>query len=468
MRQMKIMILVLVSLWTTACSDFLEEKSQDEVIPITTVDYSELLLGYLYSMESYQWTAMYMLDDDISISDRSMSPTQVGGDYNVRKAYGCFTWQPDMWEQSPSYPDIYDYTYSQIMGINAVLDGIDEAIGSQEDRDKIKAEALAARAFGYFVLVNLYGEPYNYNKKALGVPLKLDGILLENGIARSTVEEVYAQIVKDLEESSALFGKYQKQRGGYRINGTTADILLSRVYLFMEEYDKAIVAADRAIATAEGLTDYTKMTSDFILQTYNNSEVEWIYGDANIYFSLFQPSTDLLSKYEAGDKRKEFWMQNYYGIYILVSKIQPNGYKGPKNTIRISEAYLNRAEARVLSEKNANAAGALKDLNDVRRNRISNYQDIIDTEGLLDKIRTERRCELCFDWLRWFDLRRYGMPSISHECKLLKGDPWMIFTLREKDPLYTLPIPQTSIRNNVRLQQNASALEPEREGVLKN
>ena len=73
---------------------------------------------------------------------------------------------------------------------------------------------------------------------------------MENGIARATVGEIYGQIVEDLEVSSRLFSNLPKRRGDYRINSTTVDILLSRVYLFMERYDEAIAAADKAIRTA--------------------------------------------------------------------------------------------------------------------------------------------------------------------------------------------------------------------------
>ncbi len=57
-----------------------------------------------------------------------------------------------------------------------MLDYIDEAIGTQDDRDRVKAEALAVRALLYFQLVNIYGEPYNHNKDALGVPVRLISI----------------------------------------------------------------------------------------------------------------------------------------------------------------------------------------------------------------------------------------------------------------------------------------------------
>ena len=55
---------------------------------------------------------------------------------------------------------------------------------------------------------------------------------------------------------------------------------------------------------------------------------------------------------------------------------------------------------------------------------------------LLAEIRKERYVELCYEGHRWFDLRRYGMPSISHDYKARPNLSWVTYTLREKDPLY--------------------------------
>ena len=233
----------------------------------------------------------------------------------------------------------------------------------------------------------------------------------------------------------------------------------------MEEWDRAIEAANRAIKRAEGLTDYTTVEAgnQFYMTTYELSEVEWLF-DMSITNFPFVPSGDLLSKYTNGDKRETLWF-NANGS--ISKRAQKSGW-GPNRTIRISEAYLNRAEALVLSQ-NANIGEALADLNELRRHRIVGYQDISisDATILLGEIRVERRLELCFDGHRWFDLRRYGMPSISHDYKLKKNDAWVTYVLKEKDPLYTLPIPRAVILNNVKLEQNPSANAPERIGVPK-
>ena len=255
---MKNLIIILVGILTlSACSDFLEEKSQDEVIVSTVSDYSQFLLGSAYGMSGYD--VLYLLDDDVEL-DESL----YYGDANIAYAvdyFGYFTWQPDMCEREVKITDLYENVYSQLKGVNATLDGIDEATGADVEREYVKAEAYGLRGFYYYLLVNLYGEPYHYNKTSLGVPLKLTAGLVENGLVRNTVEEVYLQIVKDLKVSAELFEKNPKRVGNYRLNVTSVYILLSRVYLYMEQWENAIKAADRAIETAEGLTNYTLVSS---------------------------------------------------------------------------------------------------------------------------------------------------------------------------------------------------------------
>lgn len=141
----------------SACSGFLEEKSQDEVLVRTVQDYDELLLGYMHNSNGY--LMLYALDDDIGINEAKLGTgTTENGvilDYS-----GCLTWQPNMWEQENKIDDGYQYTYDNIKGLNAVLDGIDEVHGSQQEKELIKAGALGMRGFCYYMLVNLFGEPY--------------------------------------------------------------------------------------------------------------------------------------------------------------------------------------------------------------------------------------------------------------------------------------------------------------------
>ena len=169
------------------------------------------------------------------------------------------------------------------------------------------------------------------------------------------------------------------------------------------------------------------------------------------------------------DRREIFWFENNTKDEVQINKIAYSYQSVPNNTIRVSEAYLNRAEAYVLSGQANKNTLALADLNELRRHRIVGYEDvtIADETELLAEIREERYVELCYEGHRWFDLRRYGMPSISHDYKARSSLPWVTYTLREKDPLYTLPFPTTVFKNKIQLKQNPSAREPERTGEIK-
>lgn len=464
MKRSKLIIVVNVITFyvLVACTDFLEEKSQDEIIPSSVTDFRELL--YFYEQTSFS-PAIFLMDDDIAIDE-----SQYYGDEEFFKAVdieGFFTWQPDMWEKNTSVmssiSDNYFEMYENIKAINAVLEKIDDAEGSGQERDIVKAQALSLRAYFYFMLVNIFGEPYNYNREALGIVLKLESLYMDDKLTRSTVEEVYNQIIDDFELASKILNKYPKQRGDYLINNTTVDILLSRVYLYMEKWDKVIEAANRAIESAEGLFDYTMLPvgSRFYMTTYENSEVEWIFSYTTIPTSIVTVANDLMVMYDIKDRRAEFLPGDYFGI----GKTDVKG-NGPRLMIRSAEAYLNRAEAKVLLST-PDLTGALTDLNELRKHRIMDYVDvsITNAEMLLEEIRDERRKELCFEGHRWFDLRRYGMPSISHDFRTSLAKPLLRYTLREKDPLYTLPIPRDILENNTKLQQNSSALEPDRAGL---
>ena len=135
--------------------------------------------------------------------------------------------------------------------------------------------------------------------------------------------------------------------------------------------------------------------------------------------------------------------------------------------MRIAEAWLNLAEATACIGDDVTAQNALNTLREKRIQRDAFDKSEVNSltgEALVFFIRKERQRELCLEGHRWFDLRRYGMPSISHLYKVRKSASWQTYTLNEKDPLYTLPLPSEVMNENPALQQNESAKEPTRQG----
>ena len=66
--------------------------------------------------------------------------------------------------------------------------------------------------------------------------------------------------------------------------------------------------------------------------------------------------------------------------------------------------------------------------------------------ALVERIRLERRLELCYEGHRWFDLRRTTRPRIE---KVIDGKTYI---LEKDDARYTLRIPQAAIDANPELQ----------------
>lgn len=437
-----------------------------------------------------------MFDDDIMCSD-STGELKASGMLSAEDIVGLeklYAWQPDIFiEPCVTSGRAYESFYTYILGANAALDYIDGVSGTEDEKNIVKAQALALRGFYYFQLVNMWGAPYNYDKKALGVPLKLTSALETLELPRNTVEEVYEQVLKDLNEAESLYEKLPSElqyKKDYRTSLPMVQLLKSRVYLYMEDWKNAAIYAKKVINDwSFTLTDLNSLPTPTYSAPYYNfisqdcSETIWVFGSiqnfvnlanktmpdpANRVYSLnfFNASSDLLEKYEEGDLRKEnYIVRPYYedsvkhllgyapyGKFAVDYKIEPSNSENFAHAFRLAEAYLNLAEATALGDEEETAVEALKTL---LKNRFVTGTEIEITErgeALVERIRLERRLELCFEGHRWFDLRRYGMPSITRVWK--NGDYMKSYTLKEKDPFYTLPIPSTVLEENRQLVQN--------------
>lgn len=417
------------------------------------------------------------------------------------------------------YWKAYENIYHYISGANAAIDLIDEVEGSREDKDYVLAQAYALRGFFYLHLVNMYGEPYYYNPQGLAVPLKLTSNVEERKMVRNTVEEVYNQIIKDLLEAERLFKELPEDkqfRKNYRANLPMTQHLLARTYLYMEKWEEAVLYAktlmernDFSLTNLESLVNagYTNAASgvnrkfyNFI--TYDNPECYWVFGsasdisfynkiiiDRNGTFAcayLLQASADLVSSFEDGDARKQLYMVNdYYNNAINITKygsigkldiaagsynVHPNvGVTNFGQALRKAEAYLISAEANAMLYKTkgdaAAATQAINALNELRSRRFltSRYTpvgtgDFAGPDELVEFTREERRRELCFEALRWFDQRRYGMKRV--ERNWYTGTTTGIssyekYVLEENDPCFTLAIPHTDLQKNTDLIQES-------------
>ena len=205
--KLKYLIYTITLTSLTACSDFLEPKSQSKYIPKDANALQEMLIGEAYPQQGNTKFLAYLeiLADDIDQNQVEGYEFPENEQGKMETFEVLYSWQPNMFEmqqklgQEPSntWGNLYEY----ILGANAALDYIDEVSGTETEKNYIKAQSYALRAFFYYMLVNQYGLPYNYDKESLGVPLKIDSKMRDEGevlMKRNTVDECFDFIVSEL------------------------------------------------------------------------------------------------------------------------------------------------------------------------------------------------------------------------------------------------------------------------------
>jgi len=462
MRLYLIFIAIGLLSLASSCSKFLEESSQSEVVPRTAESLNEYLLGdaypQLYSNSFYPEESY--LHDDIEMNA-----------YRAKDVLTfIYTWQPDMDKVTLGGSTPWQSIYTAIQACNTTLDYLPKVTGKQAFKNYVGGQAQLLRAFLYFKLVNLYALPYNDRqsdpKTNLAVPLLLTGGVELSRKPRNTVAELYTQIEKDLKEGIALIEGSGQVHNKFRMGSNAGHLLASRVYLSMEKWAEVIKHTDVLVGGTYKLMDLRNWgPPDAQLNpviSAGNPETIWAfsaYNDVSVSDTIaFKASADLRQRYVAGDLRNGIYLAN--GVYKKVF----NPGNNPAQAFRVSEAYLNRAEAFAqLYKSGTSNAGqqCINLLNALREKRFSSDKYVPWTLQALDKdllqyVRAERRRELYGEGHRWFDLRRYGMPRIEHrffssETQVNK------YVLEERDPGYVLPIPRTAIALNPNLIQNPLA-----------
>lgn len=369
--------------------------------------------------------------------------------------------------------------YFGINQANIVIDAAEKVKMPATSKDKIQGEAKFLRALYYFNLMRTYAYDPNavvaVNNKG-GVPLLTVGVLDISAVTyptRASIDDVYTQIIKDLLD--AITSLPARAAVPHYATGGAANALLSRVYLNKGDWANAAKYATSALASNMGAfvsngsyvsswrvpvnpesmfevlyqiagenvgVNESLQTSYTTLVTVGNRTTTGGFGD-------LVPTDDLLNNYrsEPNDIRLQLYELGTAGRGAARTEctkfMGKNGQINWDNTpvIRISEMYLNRAEALAMS---GDAAGALTDLNVIRVRAGLTAQTGLSGQALIDAILKQRRLEFAFEGHRWFDLKRRGL-----DVKKLPLD------IAATDTRILANIPAREIQVNPKLVQNA-------------
>lgn len=451
----------------TGCSDFLEEQSNEYAYATTCKDLNELLVGSGYmknevisgtnALKPSNKTGVYfpwlnVMDDD--------AEEFVKGDYNdtdpSTMLRGFYAWEKDPCNTSGVlYNDpIWGRLYEHIAVVNVILNKAEEFTKESEaDRNAVKGQCHFLRASFYYLLVNLYAKPYDpvTAERDPGVPIKLTHYVEDIEYERSTVDNVYQQIVSDLNAAIDYLKDYEPTTVR-RVGLDAARTFLSRVYCYMGKWElvpelcNAVINGNKySLKNLPGAgvkdTSWLDANSPEIIFTQGSNSINRVFplvkGKTNS--AAFRVSEELVSLFdkhgvkdgEANDCRKKFTLfreevpanEGFSGFYIprkvgAAPVNEKSLFVSDNFTLRLSEVYLNLAEALAMTDQEEPAREALKSL---LKYRVKDLQPITATgEDLIKYIRDERRLELCFEGQRWFDLRRYAVSPKYLETKSIK------------------------------------------------
>lgn len=342
----------------------------------------------------------------------------------------------------------YRLDYQIIARANEILTKIDKVNFDADAKSNLKGQALFLRAYAYFELVRYFGK----------VPLHLTPVTnrTEAALKLSSVDEVYAQIIKDADGATKLLLPKSKQEAGRATSGA-AKTLLANVYIVLKKWPEAEALLKDVVGSNEYalMPDYSNAFSTTNGNKNNQEsvfEVQFMEGSAGyngsiIYNFLPRPITadelrpitgtsnpqpisgegnnaptpDIIAAYEQGDNRKDASIAyvtlsgslRANKVYPYIKKYAvPHALHGNTGNnwpvYRYSEVLLFLAEA--LNEQ-GKGAEALPYLNKVRDRAFGAGVATITTTSQTDLreiIFRERRVELAFENKRWFDLVRTG------------------------------------------------------------
>lgn len=468
--------LAFVMILLSGCDNYLEENP-DNRVELNNLDKAAQLLTNAYSSGSYTFTEW--MSDNVSYTF---------GTTKLPEHDQAYTWKDFTGIDQDTPANFWNTTYDAIAHANEVLAVIDKLPGDADRKNAIKGEALLTRAYGHFMLVNLFAKHYNVETADddLGIPYVTEPeTTFIKKYTRNTVEEVYDNIEDDLLKGLELVqDSYYSNSGKYHFTKNAALAFASRFYLFKGEITDCIDFSNQLLGADPSI--YIKDIPALLQQRVNVEDYIRLYHNPNDNSNLLLlrqvsnfhapnlghwPSRQLYSQifnnnpYNLIDERQDpAWVAGENGLAatkfeFLFERSSLTSNVGLNYTVflglRGEEVLLNRAECYVLRNR---VDLAIADLNLLASKRyrptatnqptltIQTLRNYFGTTGssndrliTLLYILDERTKEFMHEGLRWFDIKRYEFPV---EHVLPDGS---IITLEADDDRKVLQIPQAAI-----------------------
>ncbi len=419
-RVLPFSILLLIALMFTSCEDFVDiEPPNNQLIgtevfeDVTTVDaafahiYSQLrenaftdggLSGLSYRLGHYT--------DELTLYSAILPEVQNYSNNNVLAS-------------DSSIKKWWDTSYNLIYATNRILEGVENSTEiSPDDKSRLLGEAYFLRGFLHFYLTNLFG-PIPY--------IDSTDYRINSEVSRLNEGVVSQKIIEDLLNAKDLLPEADLSFANLRPNYWVASAMLSRVYLYTENWQLALTEASSVI-TDGSYTLNTELSEVFLK---SSTETLWQLDvgmagnntrEAGTFIFVTTPppnsaiSNYLINDFESGDARFNNWVgsvtdgvETWYYPFKYKLNIPTGTTEEYSILLRLTELYLIAAEAHA---QLGNLPEALDFLNAIRNRASLAPITSLNQNDVLNAILQERRIEFFSEQgHRFFDLKRTGRAS---------------------------------------------------------
>lgn len=497
-------IIILLAAFTACSEDALEMSPTTAVSGTSMFDNATAALvplnGIYCAMHKTGWTTSGDRPHNWAVRADMLAADLMGDDMVIFTRSSGYFWRDhaytmkERWTNtgSRSYVTWYGY-YTYIANANYIIAAENTMDGEKADINYVIGQAYAIRGYSYFQLARWFSRTYKGHESDPCVPLYTEpSVAGTQGKPRETVENIYKQIVEDLDKAIVMLNP----EGGncyththithldyYSVNGLRAQVALE-----MNDWAKAQSCAHIARSNTK-IGDGTDLTDGMNKTTYKNvmwgmiQTIDVIHYQRNLFAHMDQKESAygardpkyatpwLYNKMGAKDVRRAWWtpvaqskLEGGYGYWQNKFRyLDPTTYMGDYIFMRNEEMLLIEAEA-LCRQKKDNEARAL--LLELMAKRDPDYTctktgDALGamthelTGSLLEEILIQKRIELWAEGQRIFEIKRLkqGFQRLANqgfEARTISSVIPMSLSNPESYA-WVMPIPQTEFDGNTSL-----------------
>lgn len=428
-----ILVAVMITGAFSSCKKFLEkppagQMTEEEALK-TEADFMAMINGQytlIANSEMYggrlQTVAEFLADE--------IDGSRLQGDYSeiFRRQNSVFGEFRD---------NFYKNAYRVINVSNLLLSKM--SLVSTGNQNNVRGELLLFRAMSHFEMVRYFAQPYGYSPDNShdGIPLRTEVLIAS--VQRSTVGEVYTQVIKDLKEAETLLP--DTYAGNYKATKWAAKALLAKVYFQMNDFANAYNYASQVVANTNFVLDgaynlrYSPALSKegiLVIQNVTNyyspgGELRGNYrSDLNIPLLNYTNQFYAIATQDPTDVRAAWYSNTLQSGYNVLTKYNRDFFDLP--IVHLTEIKL------ILAESGAEIAGAnptalsaaITNLNNILNRAYggpSHNLGVNATAGLvISTARKERELEMVGEGNRYHEIKRIGARNgVSVDRR---GSPW--------------------------------------------